>query len=213
MSSPTKLLLIGAGGHAKVLLSLLQATGRMVDGVCDPKLRDEGVAVWRGIPVLGGDEVLESLDPAEVSLVNGIGQVPRGLGRRSVQDRLASLGFGFPVLVHPAAWVDSTAKLAHGAQVMAGAVIQADAAIGENTIINTRAVVEHDCSIGPDVHVAPGGTICGGVQVGAGTFIGSGATVIQGLRIGEGCTVGAGTTVIRDIRDGSIYLGPGRRLR
>ncbi|MDE3740188.1 acetyltransferase [Pseudomonas resinovorans] len=205
------LVILGAGGHAKVLLSLVQATGLNVCGVCDPELAQQGVSQWRGIKVLGGDEVLETIDPATTELINGIGQLVGSTGRRRVFERLIAKGFRFPVLVHPAAWVDATAVLHEGVQVMAGAVIQSDTVIGPNSIINTGASLDHDCCLGAHVHVAPGATLCGSVRVYDRAFIAAGATVIQGLTVGEEAVVGAGAVVVRDLAARLVLLGPAAR--
>lgn len=207
------LVMLGAGGHAKVLLSLAQAVGLNVCGVCDPELAQQGVDQWRGIKVLGGDDALEALDPATIGLINGIGQLVGSTGRRRIFERLTVKGFRFPVLVHPAAWVDGAAVLHEGVQVMAGAVIQADATVGPNSIINTGASLDHDCCLGAHVHVAPGATLCGCVRVCDRAFIASGATVIQGLSIGEDAVVGAGVVLIRDLAARQILLGPAARKK
>lgn len=186
------LILLGAGGHAKVLLSLATAAGWNVSGVCDLELVQKNSSQWRGIKVFGGDEALEALDPGSVGLVNGVGQLVGSAVRRRIFERFKAKGFSFPALVHPAAWVDTSVVLDEGVQVMAGAVIQADVTIGSNSIINTGASLDHDCCLGDHVHVAPGARLCGSVQVHDRAFIASGATVIQGLTIGESAVVGGG---------------------
>ncbi|MGY2285380.1 acetyltransferase [Pseudomonas gingeri] len=211
MNKCKPLVLLGAGGHAKVLLSLIQASGLELLGVCDPALSLQGVTLWRGIRVLGGDDALDVIDPLSVGLVNGVGQLVGSSGRHSIFVGLKKKGFYFPSLVHPAAWVDSTAVLQEGVQVMAGAVIQADVSIGANSIINTRSAIDHDCCLGADVHIAPGATLCGGVHVGAQAFIATGATVIQGLTVGEGSVVGAGAVLVRNLLARQILLGPTAR--
>lgn len=205
------LVMLGAGGHAKVLLSLVQAAGLSVFGVCDPELARQGCDRWRGVKVLGGDESLDALDPAAVGLINGIGQLVGSTGRRRIFERLKAKGFRFPVLVHPAAWVDASAVLNEGVQVMAGAVIQADVIVGSNSIINTGASLDHDCCLGEHVHVAPGATLCGSVRVYDRAFIASGATAIQGLTVGEDAVVGAGAVLVRDLAARLILLGPAAR--
>lgn len=207
------LVMLGAGGHAKVLLSLAIACGLDVQGVCDPQLHRLGVAQWRGIKVLGGDEALEQLDCACVGLINGIGQVVGSDLRRTVYEQAVARGFRFPVLVHPTALVDGSAVLADGVQVMAGVIIQPDVSLGRNTIVNTRASLDHDCNVAAHVHIAPGATLCGNVQVATCAFIGAGATVIQGLAIGEGAVVGAGAVMARDLPARSILLGQTARSR
>ncbi|MEW5715669.1 acetyltransferase [Pseudomonas sp. SB113] len=212
-TEPQSLVMLGAGGHAKVLLSLAISSGLQVQGVCDPELKRSGASTWRGIKVLGGDEVLELLDCTDVGLINGIGQVVGSSLRQSIYERAVGMGFRFPVLVHPSASVDASAQLAEGVQVMAGAVIQADASLGVNTIVNTSASVDHDCSVAAHVHIAPGVTLCGSVQVATGAFIGAGATVIQGLVIGEHAVVGAGAVMVRDLPARGILLGQTARCR
>lgn len=205
------LVLLGAGGHARVLLALLRAGGHSVLGVCDPGLARAGVSEWRGLPVLGGDDAVAGLEPAAVALVNGIGQLVGGNARLALSQSMRARGFRFPALVHPAAWVDPDARLDDGVQVMAGAIVQADAEIGADCIINTRAGVDHDCRLGMNVHVAPGATLCGGVTIGDGAFIGAGATVIQGLRVGAGAVLGAGTVLVRDLVAGHTLLSAAPR--
>lgn len=207
------LVMLGAGGHAKVLLALARAAGLNVLGVCDPELAQQGGGQWRGIPVLGGDEALEALDPTIIGLINGLGQLVGSSGRRKIFERLKAKDFRFPMLVHPAAWVDDSAVLGEGVQVMAGSVIQADAAVGPNSIINTGACLDHDCCLGAHVHVAPGATLCGSVRVYDRAFIASGATVIQGLTIGEDAVVGAGVVLTRDLAARQILVGPAARKK
>ncbi|WP_157263635.1 acetyltransferase [Azohydromonas aeria] len=200
------LVLLGAGGHAKVVLSLARAAGFHCRGVCDPALARQGVAQWRGLPVLGGDEALQALSPRDVALANGIGQLVQGTLRRELFERWKQQGFRFPALVHPHAWVDASATLDEGVQVMAGAVIQPDCRVGENTIVNTAASLDHDCAVGAHVHVAPGACLCGTVSVGDGVFVGSGATVLPNLALGTGSVVAAGATLARALQPGELHL-------
>lgn len=213
LGSDLPLILIGAGGHARVLQELAQSAGLQFLGVCDPQLASQGEVAWRGLAVLGGDEALNGIDPGSVGLVNGIGQLVGGRIRRALHDRLRRAGFTFPTLVHPAAWVASSAMLADGVQIMAGAIIQPDSRIDSDVIINTRASVDHDCTIGQHVHIAPGATLCGGVLVGEGAFIGAGAVVIQGVRVGAGAVVGAGATLTNDLDAGLTMRGASGRLK
>ncbi|NER64016.1 acetyltransferase [Pseudomonas sp. MAFF212427] len=205
-------LLLGAGGHAKVMLSLLQAIGANVLGVCDPALAGAAIESWRGIRVLGGDEVLDQFEGAQVGLVNGVGQVP-GLSRRQdMFQALSARGFHFPALVHPAAWVDPSVQLSDGVQVMAGAVIQADTRIGVNSITNTGVRIDHDCIIGSHVHIAPGAVLCGAVNVACGAFVGAGSTTLQGVSVGTCAIVGAGTTLVKDLPAGQVVMSAPVRI-
>lgn len=203
--------MLGAGGHAKVLLALSQACGQPVAGVCDPQLSKAGAAVWRGIPVLGGDEALDGIDPQAFGLINGIGQLPKQSTRQRLYESCREKGFAFPSLVHPYAWVAEDVTLSDGVQVMAGVVIQPACVIGMNTIINTRASVDHDCRIGSHVHIAPGAVLCGSVGIDDGVYIGAGATIIQGISIGRGAIAGAGVVCVRNVNSTELIIGASTR--
>ena len=214
MSTATRpLVLLGAGGHARVLVALARAAGQAILGVCDPALAADSVSRWGDLDVLGDDGALDRLPPDRVALVLGVGQLASGNMRERIYASWRARGYDFPSLVHPAAWVAPGVVLGDGVQVMAGAVIQPGCEIGENSIVNTRASVDHDCRIGHNVHVAPGATLCGSVTVEAGVFIGAGATVIQGVRIGGHAVVGAGVTLVRDLTPKTTILGAANRLR
>ncbi|MCD5987011.1 acetyltransferase [Pseudomonas sp. CDFA 553] len=207
LRSELPLILLGAGGHAKVLLSVARSLNWSVIGVCDPQLFSSGVTRWRGLDVLGGDEALQRFDRDNFQVLNGIGQVVGSAARRKVYERLAADGYRFATVVHPAAWVDSSVELRDGVQVMAGAIIQADSVVGKNSIINTHSAVDHDCVVGAHSHIAPGATLCGGVSVGERCFVASGATVIQGIVIGNDAVIGAGSVLVRDVASHGIVLG------
>jgi UDP-perosamine 4-acetyltransferase len=204
MSLP--LIMLGAGGHAKVLIDALRTAGVAVNGLTDADPAKAGTHIL-GVPVLGDDEEVLSFAPEAVRLVNGIGSVRIPYLRRRLFDDFRKSGYAFAQVVHPRAIVAGDVVLAEGVQVMAGAVLQTGSRIGENAIINTRAVVDHDCVIGSHVHISPGAVLCGGVVIGDASHIGAGATLIQGVRIGANCMVAAGAVVIRDVPDGMTVMG------
>lgn len=191
-------IILGAGGHATVLLDILQLLGREIQGICDPKL-ESGSAV-KGIPIVSEME-LERNAPNDIELVNTIGSVRSLELRIKIFEKYKHLGYTFASVIHPTAILAKEISLGEGVQIMAGAIIQPKASIGDNTIVNTRAVVEHDCDIGSSVHVAPGVILCGGVRVGEGTHIGVGAVIIQNICIGKGALIGANTTVLKNVSD------------
>lgn len=200
------LVLIGAGGHAKVVLSLARTLGREVLGVCDPALAREGATAWRELPVLGDDEALSAFGPDRIVLLNGIGQIPRGGVRRTVHERWTARGFRFATLIHPSAAVDPTATLGDGVLVMAGAIVQADVTIGADVIVNTGARVDHDCQLGDHIHIAPGAVLCGGVRIGDGSFVGASATLLPLVQVGRGCLIAAGGTLSGPLPDAADHL-------
>jgi sugar O-acyltransferase (sialic acid O-acetyltransferase NeuD family) len=204
MSFP--IILIGSGGHAKVLAAALLATSVEVLGLTDINPQRWGSFVC-GFKVLGDDGILLQYSPRTVCLANGIGAMGLPVERRRVYEKYKALGFTFSSIVHPSAVISSEVELSEGVQVMAGAVIQPGVRIGENSIVNTGATVDHDCEIGPHVHLAPGVALCGGVRVGAGTHIGAGATVIQNVQIGSDSVVGAGAVVLKDFGNQRKVVG------
>lgn len=206
------LVLLGAGGHARVLAALVQAVRHSMLGVCDPRLAADGVTRWENLDVLGDDRAIHSMSPDRVALVLGIGQLATGNLRQRIYIAWRARGYDFPVLVHPSAWIAPGVVLGEGVQVMAGVVVQPGCEIGENSIINTQSSIDHDCRIGCNVHVAPGATLCGSVTVEEGAFIGAGATLIQGVVVGKGAVVGAGTTLLRNLKPKATIIGSESRL-
>lgn len=204
-----RVILLGAGGHAKVVLDALQSRNIQIAGVADPRLASECARTWRGIDVLGDDEAVLALPPDGVCLVNGIGSVPGGTSnlRHSVFSRYSQAGYQFLTVIHAHSFVSASASLGEGVQIMAGAVVQADVTIGANTLINTSASVDHDCTLGSHCHIAPGTTICGGVNIGDAVHVGTGASVVQGVSLGTASLVGAGVTVRKDVAPGTRFVG------
>lgn len=191
---PADLIILGAGGHARVVIDALQRLETNVVGICDPTL-PAGSPGPLGVLGLGGDEVLERYDPGRVQLVNGIGSAGEPSRRIAIFRHLTAKGWRFASVIHPSAVIGGDCRIGSGSHVMAGAILQAGTRIGENVIINTSASVDHDCLISDHVHIAPGATLCGGVTVGMGTHVGSGAVIIQGAAIGENALIGAGTVI------------------
>lgn len=211
--SGVSVIVIGAGGHAAVLLDALMMNNIDVLGVTEADRTRMGQKVL-GFPILGDDETVRRHAPESVFLVNALGSVASMALRKSVYQRFSKEGYSFASIVHPAAVIARSASLAQGVQIMAGAVVQARACIGENTIVNTGTTVDHDCHVGAHVHLAPGVTLSGGVTIGEESHIGAGATIIQGVRIGARSTVGAGSVVLQDVPEGSRVAGvPARELK
>lgn len=203
-------IVIGAGGHAQVLIDALLLCNADIMGATDPMKQGE---LAPGIPVLGDDEVVLQHPPSSVLLVNGLGSVGSTRRRREVFERFKALGYSFGSVIHPSAVVAKTALLGEGAQIMAGAVVQPGCAIGPNSLINTRASVDHGCRIGAHTHVAPGATLSGDVTLGEGVHVGSGATIIQGVGVGDDSIIGAGSLVLRDVpRRITVAGSPARRI-
>lgn len=196
-------ILLGGGGHAKVLLSLLARLRVEVLGIVDPH-RPAG-SECLGIRVLGEDTCILAYAVERIELVNGIGSLPGDTGvRAGLYGFFHQQGYRFKTLADPRAFVAAETELAEGVQIMAGAIIQAGTIIAENSLVNSGAIVEHDCRIGCHVHIAPGAVLSGNVDIGDKVHIGTGATLIQGIKVGAGSVIGAGSVVTRDIGAGQI---------
>lgn len=201
--------IVGAGGHAKVIVELIRAEGRYHPVGCT----DSGAAAGGvlGLPWLGTDEALPALR------AQGVRHAFVALGGNALRLKVAraveALGFELVNALSPRAVLSPSARIGRGVAVMAGAVVNAEASVGDLAIINTNASVDHDCVIGEAAHVAPGCALAGNVRVGALAFLGAGTAVIPGITIGEGATVGAGAAVVRDVAAKTVAVGvPARPL-
>ena len=194
--------LLGAGGHARVLLDALRLCQIPVHGLIAPQEPPIRIAV----PYLGDDDQLDML-PRTFDLVLGVGGAATTDARRRLFERAKGLGFRFRTVVHPAAVIAADVVIGEGCQVMAGAVIQCGTHLGVNVLVNTGAVLDHDGRIGDHVHLAPGVVLAGDVVIGSGAFIGTGARVIPGRSIGADTLIGAGAVVVRDIPANVVAYG------
>lgn len=199
-------IVLGAGGHAKVLIDILKLKAIDIIGITIRNKQDMD-DYFCGIKLLGTDDEVLHYPPEKVLLVNGIGSILSTLNRKELFIHLKNKGYHFETVIHPSAIISSDVILSEGVQIMAGAILQPGTVIGSNTIINTKASIDHDCHIGEHVHIAPGVTISGGVQVDNGVHIGTGAAIIQGIRIGTNSLIGAGAVVINNITDHVTALG------
>lgn len=205
------LIVLGAGGHAKVLIDALRLAGRRILFTVDADPARHGGSV-AGVSVRGGDDVVLAHAPETVLLVHGLGSTRQCEDRRRLFERMKQRGYRFASVVHPSAVVSPSASLGEGVQVLAGAVVQPGAALEDDVIVNTNASVDHDCQVGRHSHVGPGACLGGGVRVGERTHVGAGATVIQYRTIGAGVLIGAGSVVVRDLPDGTTAYGVPARI-
>jgi UDP-perosamine 4-acetyltransferase len=194
----TPLIIIGAGGHARVALEALLCSTSSILGLLDTNEANHGARVL-GLSVLGGDDVLSRYPAGTVHLVNGIGSVRDLTHRLSIYEYFKVRGYSFASVIHPSAIVARDVTIGEGAHIMAGAILQPGVKIGCNTIVNTAASVDHDCIVGDHAHLAPGVVLSGNVVIGDHTHVGTGATIIQGVVVGRGAMIGAGAVVVRDI--------------
>ncbi len=187
-------LVLGAGGHGKVVADILLCQGIDVLGFLDDDPASWGTTRL-GLPVLGAIATYHRFDPTGLAL--GIGS---NAGRQSV---VAQLGDATASLwcnaVHPRATVAGSVRLGRGVVVAAGVVVNPDTIVGDHVILNTGCTVDHDCEIGAYSHIAPGSHLAGGVRIGEGAFMGIGSVITPYRSVGEWTTVGAGAAVVTDI--------------
>ena len=209
----TSLLILGAGGHAKVVAELALAS-RFASSLAfldDSSTRTDPSPPLLGWPVLGpllfSDQA--SIAAKYEAAVVAIGHAPIRL--QWIQ-RLQVAGYHLPVLIHPTAWVSPTAKIGPASVVFAQAAVQSQASIGIGAILNTGCSVDHDAQLSDGVHICPGSHLAGDVSVGARSWIGIGASVIQKVSIGSDVTVGAGAAVVRDVPNKVTVVGVPARV-
>ncbi len=202
-------IIIGAGGHAKVLFDCLRLQGVKVLGMLDKEGAENGNS---NLPIIGDDSAISAYPSDTVELVNGLGSVGNMNLRTSIFSKFKNLGYCFRNVIHPSAVIAHDCELGEGVQVLAGAVINTGTKIGANTILNTGAIVDHECIVGSHVHIAPGCTLSGGIHIGDGTHVGTGATIIQGINIGSHALVAAGAVVVKNVPDGKKVMGVPARI-
>lgn len=211
MPDSKPVIIIGAGDHAKVLLDILLEQDVTVIGLTDKSI-SKGTCIY-GVPVIGDDSEILKYKTDEIELVNGIGSVGNTSIRQKVFSSLKEKGYFFRSVIHEASIVSKRAKLGEGVQLLAGAIVNIEAEIDDNTIINTKTSIDHGCVIGKHCHIAPGCSFSGCVRIGDCTHIGTGTSIIQGINIGKNVLIGAGSVVINDVSDNEKAFGVPARVR
>ncbi len=206
MSARLPVIVIGSGGHAKVVVDALLHEGRNIFGITDSDPTRIGDKLL-GVPIIGDDTILDTYKSSDIELALGIGTVQAKSPRQKIFANLKGRGFGFATVVHPSAIIGHEVKIGEGAQILSGAIIHPGATIGAGAIVNFGARIDHDCIVGEFAHIAPGVTLSGNTKIGEGVHIGTGASVIQGISIGTHALVAAGATVVRDVNDNERVAG------
>jgi len=207
MSLKPDIVLVGGGGHCKVVISIIKKLDTFnIIGISDLK-ENLGKEVL-GIETRYTDDQLEELHDKGIKYAFvTLGSVGNPDNRIRLFEILKQIGFEIPVIISKDATVDESVEIEEGTVIMPGAIINPGTKIGKNCIINTGAIIDHDCTIGDHVHIAPGVTLSGSVKIGTGSHIGTGASVIQGIEIGSRVIVGAGSVVVNTIQDNKKVMG------
>ena len=198
-----RLIIIGAGGHGKVI-----ADNAFKNGYTDINFLDDNLkGQCLGFPVIGTVSEIESFDDGKTDFIIVIGN--NNL-RKNIAEKY---DVNWATLIHPSAQIAMNVSIGKGTVIMAGAVVNVCATVGEHCIINTNAVVEHDNVICDYVHISPGVALGGTVEIGENTHIGIGATVINNISVCSNSVIGAGSAVVRNIENSGKYVGvPARKI-
>lgn len=189
------LLLVGAGGHARSCIEVIESAGLRIFGLIDRDASMIGNSVL-GYPILGCDADLLKLANVSDGVLIAVGQIGRPKMRVALHERLVSSGVMPQSVSASTAMVSRHASIGWGSVVMHKAVVNAGASVGANCIINTGAIIEHDVRIGDHCHVAIGAVIGGDVEIGPRSFVGAGAIISHGLSIGPDSIIGSGCIVL-----------------
>lgn len=212
MTALSKVVIWGAGGHARVVADVVRLAGQYEIAAFIDDVGSPSAETFCGAPLIHSRDELLALKR------QGLGRVLVAIGDNAARYQLGTWaeneGFGLISAVHPAATIAHDAVLGRGTVVMAGAVVNAAARVDGHAIINTVASVDHDCVVEEAVHLCPGARLGGHAHVGRQSQVSMNSTVINRIRIGEGVVIGAGSVVVRDLPDRVVAYGnPARIVR
>jgi sugar O-acyltransferase (sialic acid O-acetyltransferase NeuD family) len=200
---PDSIVIVGAGGHAKVVIATVRAAGGDVVAAYDDDAGRWGRQIL-GVPIRG------PISSDEIGSAAAILAIGNNRARQELAERLEARWLS---VCHPSASVHASVSLGPGTVVFAGAVVQPDTTIGAHSIVNTAASVDHDCIVGDFVHIGPGVRLCGGVTVDEGVLLGVGAKVAPNVEIGPWSTAGAGAVCVVDVAGHTTVVGvPARSI-
>ena len=196
-------IIIGAGGHAKVILDTARSADVPVAGLLSADL-PKGAQV-NGASVVGGNEMLR--DNTFVTSNRFIVGVGNQSLRRRLHDELVAVDANLATLIHPTCVVSEFATIGDGSLLVAGVIVNSGARIGRSCILNTACSIDHDCTLGDLCQISPGARLAGTVRCGDDVFVGTGAIILPSISIGAGVSVGGGAVVTRDVSVGVTVVG------
>ncbi len=206
-----RLVILGAGGHAKMVIEAARSQGEFEPAVC---LAQGALPKQRILDVPVEDESIDLLRELKADGFHAFVAIGSNKLRRKLTNTLVEIGLPIATIIAKNAWKSPSARIEDGCVLMPGAIVGADASIGAGAIINTAASVDHDCSIGAFAHIAPGTHLAGNVHIGEAAFLGVGVSVIPERKIGSHSTIGAGGVVVCDIPNDEVWVGcPARMLK
>jgi sugar O-acyltransferase (sialic acid O-acetyltransferase NeuD family) len=195
--SGTSILLVGAGGHARACIDVIEAEGRFSVGGLVGLPDQVGTSVL-GYPVLGTDSDLPFLLASHAHALVTVGQIETPDHRIRLFSALERCSYALPSIVSPRAHVSRHAVVAAGTIIMHGAIVNAGAIVGRNCILNSQSLVEHDAVIADHCHISTAAVVNGGAHIAVGTFLGSNSCVREGLSVGARCVIGMGQRIVKN---------------
>ena len=206
MSSKEEIILVGAGGHCKACIDVIEQEERFViKGIIDlPEMIGQTLLRY---PVIDTDINLNKIARKYKNFLITIGFIKNSELRNKLFKEIKSFGGQFPTIISPKAYVSKHSTIGDGTIIMHGAIINADSKIGDNCIINNLTLIEHDTIIGDSSHISTGARVNGNCKVGENCFVGSGAIVNHGIKIVSEVIIGSGSLIRKDIMKSGMYSG------
>ena len=197
-----KLIMVGAGGHAKSCLDVIESTKRFkLLGFVDSSKK----GFFEKFKILGNDDYLKKIkNKGNINIIITIGQIKDYKKRYNLFKKIQKFGFKIPIIISKSASVSKFSKIGEGTMVFNSVIINRSTEIGKNCIINSGALIEHDVKIDSNTHISTRAIINGNVKIGSNTFVGSGAIIKQGVSIGKNCIIGMGSIVKKNLKNYSI---------
>jgi acetyltransferase EpsM len=201
----SSIILIGAGGHSKVIQDCIAAQGvYTIIGILDDRFEE---SFEENECIYGPLNHIDSITKLHQNVVCLVA-IGNNSIRKQIVDKLQGLtSLSFGTVIHPSATVSPSAAIGEGTVVMPNVVVNADSKVGKHSILNSGCIVEHDNILGDFVHISPNVALTGSTTIGEGTHVGAGATTIPSTIIGDWVTVGAGAVVINQIPSGKTAVG------
>lgn len=206
------IIVIGAGGHCRVILSILRYYKRFnVIGIADRNLSNKGQEISGSIIKYSWRDFTRIYEGGTKNAVIAVGD---NTERKALFLKLSNIGFRIPTIIHPTAIIEKDAVVGDGSVICMGAKIGTKVSIGRNCVVYTGAILDHEVQLRDHSYISPGSNIAGRVVIGEGSFIGLGSTIKERITIGNNVVVGAGSVIIRDIPDNSTVAGvPAKNIK